>query len=239
MTDSIVIERRFRGPQASGNGGYSAGLVARPLRQPAEVTLRKPPPLDRPIRLVTHDGRAEAYDGDMLVAEGVAIDSVDLEPPRTVTYDEAEGAAASYAGLSEHLFPECFTCGPARVDGDGLRVFSGPLGPGLVAAPWTPHPSVAGDDGVVPLPVVWAALDCPSAWAGDIGPGRPAVLGRLAVEQRQQVRAGEPLVVLGWLIEDLPRKYLAGSALMSTSGEVVAVGRATWVQIDPAAWSAG
>lgn len=234
----IVIDRRFRGPSTSGNGGYSAGLVAQALPQPAEITLRKPPPLDRPLRVSVDDGEVAAYDGEALVAEGRAVDAVGLTPPRTVTYDEAERAAASYAGLTEHIFPECFTCGPARDPGDGLRIFSGPVEPGLVAAPWTPHASLAGDDGVIPLPVVWAALDCPSAWAGEIGPGRPAVLGRLAVEQHRPVRADEPLVGLGWLVEDLPRKYLAGSALLTPGGDVVAVARATWVQIDPATWSA-
>ena len=39
-------------------------------------------------------------------------------------------------------------CGPDRAEGDGLRVFPGPVaGRGLWAAPWTPDPSVAGADG--------------------------------------------------------------------------------------------
>lgn len=231
MTESIVIERRFRGPSESGNGGYSAGLVAGAVPQPAEVTLRKPPPLDRPLRLTVDGDRVEARADDELIAEGGPAGALDLEPPRTVGYDEAERAAASYAGLQAHIFPECFTCGPAREPGDGLRLFTGPVEPGLVAAPWVPHESVGDPDGTVPLPVVWAALDCPGAWAGEIGEARPAVLGRLAVDVRRPVRAGEPHVVLGWALDEQPRKFLAGSALLDAEGAVLAVGRATWVRI--------
>jgi len=37
----VVIARRFCGPPDTGNGGYSAGLLAQSLRGPIEVTLRK------------------------------------------------------------------------------------------------------------------------------------------------------------------------------------------------------
>ncbi|HEY3542877.1 MAG TPA: ASCH domain-containing protein, partial [Gaiellaceae bacterium] len=52
LTD-LVIAARYRGPARSGNGGYTCGLVAGLLGgSDVEVTLRAPPPLDRPLRIV-------------------------------------------------------------------------------------------------------------------------------------------------------------------------------------------
>ena len=47
---AIVIDRRFRGPAESGNGGYACGVFAR--GEEAEVTLRLPPPLETRSRMV-------------------------------------------------------------------------------------------------------------------------------------------------------------------------------------------
>lgn len=237
MIETLIVERRFRGPESSGNGGYSAGLLAELLPQPTEVTLRRPPPLDRPMRTrerADGDGGVELLDDDTLVAEATTA-AVDLVPPATVSFDEAVQAAEQYAGLGTHPFPGCFTCGPARSPGDGLRIFPGPVAPGVVAAPWVPDESLCVG-GFVRLPVVWAALDCPGAWAGEVSEGRPAVLGRLAVDVRRPVAGGERLVALGWTLEDHPRKFLTGTALLTDAGEVCAVGRATWVRIG-AGWA--
>ncbi len=239
MAEHIVIDRQYRGPQKSGNGGFSAGLLAEAYGAPAEVTLRMPPPLDRPLDVLRTDDVVVLRDGDAVVAEARPAPSMaDLVPPRVVTVDEAAAASASYAGLDAHLFPECFACGPARAEGDGLRVFPGPAGDGLLAAVWRPDRSVAGDDGAVRSAAVWAALDCPSGWAGELSAARPAVLGRLAVDQRRAVEVGESLVVLGWPLEDQPKKFLAASALVDPDGAVVAVAKATWVRIDATKWTA-
>ncbi|HVE64710.1 MAG TPA: hypothetical protein VNB94_13040 [Mycobacteriales bacterium] len=239
MTETIVVDRRYRGPDQSGNGGWSAGLVASALGGPAEVTLRMPPPLDTPLEVRRTDAGVTVHHGGRVVAEGVP-GAAGIEAPRVVSLDEARAATRAYGGFTAHLFPGCFTCGPERAEGDGLRIFPGPVqaGPveaGLVAAPWTPHASVADDDATVSVPAVWAALDCPGAWGSDMSAGRPAVLGRLAVDIRRRPRTGEQLVVLGWAIEDLPKKFLAGSALQTADGEVLAVGLATWVRI-PLDW---
>jgi hypothetical protein len=46
MAEQVVIDKRFRGPRDSGNGGYSCGALAGFLEgQAAEVTLRLPPSL--------------------------------------------------------------------------------------------------------------------------------------------------------------------------------------------------
>jgi hypothetical protein len=49
---SIAINRRFRGPPTSANGGYVCGLVANVIGGSGEVTVRAPPPLDQPLEIV-------------------------------------------------------------------------------------------------------------------------------------------------------------------------------------------
>src|SRR6185436_9559900 len=51
----LTIDPRYRGPDTSGNGGYTCGLVAAHVAGDAEVTLRLPPPLGRPLRVEPRD----------------------------------------------------------------------------------------------------------------------------------------------------------------------------------------
>ena len=72
MADTFMVEKRFCGPPESGNGGYVCGLLARYVIGDAEVTLRRPPPLERPLTIDrTSDGGAVARDGTDIVAEAV------------------------------------------------------------------------------------------------------------------------------------------------------------------------
>src|SRR5215210_7740547 len=49
----VVIERRYNGPPDSGHGGWSAGQAAVLTGAPVvEVTLRRPPPLERALSVV-------------------------------------------------------------------------------------------------------------------------------------------------------------------------------------------
>lgn len=237
MSQQIVIDRRFRGPETSGNGGYSAGLLAEAYGAPTEVTLRLPPPLDRPLAVFSDGDTILLRDDDAVVAEGRAAPSLgDLVPPRAVGLDEAADATHRFAGHAAHLFAGCFVCGPGRAPGDGLRIFPGPVGDGLLAATWSPDPSMSNDGDAVRVAAVWAALDCPGGWAGELSEARPAVLGRLAVDLRRTPVVGEQLVLLGWPLEDHPKKFLSGSAVLDADGAVVAVAKATWVRIDATKW---
>ena len=66
---SLVIDRRFRGPPNSANGGYVCGCLARHVAGDAEVTLRAPPPLERPLDVLTKaDGAIELRENDRLLA---------------------------------------------------------------------------------------------------------------------------------------------------------------------------
>ena len=48
---TLSIDRRFCGPPGSGNGGYTAGRLAALIGDPAEITLRRPPPLETEMRV--------------------------------------------------------------------------------------------------------------------------------------------------------------------------------------------
>ena len=47
----LRLGERFCGPPATANGGYACGAIAELLGDGVEVTLRRPPPLGRPLRL--------------------------------------------------------------------------------------------------------------------------------------------------------------------------------------------
>jgi hypothetical protein len=221
----LVIDRRFRGPAGSGNGGYTCGIVAAAVGAD-EVTLRLPPPLDRPLTVAG----TEVRDGDALVAEARPVE-LDLAPPRTVAVEEARAAEARYAGDVDHPFPECFVCGPARDPADALVLRPGPVdGERLVATVWRPHAGLAGDDGVVRPEFVWAALDCPGAFAVELLGRGTRVLGRLAVRIDSLPRAGDEHVVVGWPLGGEGRRQDAGTALLDAGGRLLAVGRATWIE---------
>ena len=65
----LRLGERFCGPPATANGGYACGAIAELLGGGVEVTLRRPPPLGRPLRLRVGDGGAVVHLGDELVAE--------------------------------------------------------------------------------------------------------------------------------------------------------------------------
>jgi hypothetical protein len=230
----VLVSSRFCGPPDSGNGGYVSGLVAEHVEGQAEVTLRLPPPLNRPLS-VDRDGTAVVVrDGDRVVAEaGPGVVDVDVPPP--VGFDEAVEASAFYPFADGgHPFPTCFVCGPGRPGRDGLGLFAGPVpGRGVAAAPWVPDAALAGPDGVLPVELAWAALDCPS-WFGAYCFDRTlgtAVLGRMAADVHTPPRAGGPYVVGGWLRERDGRKVHTASALWDDTGNTVAVARATWITV--------
>ena len=217
----MIVPGRYNGPPESANGGYACGLVAGLLGGVVEVTLRLPPPLDRELEVVRHDGRVEIRDGDAVVAVAERA-SVDEEVPEPVAVEAAEEASTRYEGFVHHAYNTCFVCGPERED--GLRVYAGPVEgrPGLLAAPWTPGEDVGPE-------LVWAALDCPSGWAVDDFQREGVLLGRMAARIDRLPEPGEPHVVLGWRIGEDGRKRYAGSALLTADGEVLARARSTWL----------
>lgn len=230
MSQEIVINRRFRGPPNSANGGYACGVVGEGIEGDATATLRRPPPLDVPLSLVGDPAQSRLFDGEDLVGEAVA-DSLDIVVPAGPDFETALAASRGYAGFDSHPFPTCFVCGPERDPGDGLRIFPGHLdGSVVVAAPWQTDESLSGADGLVHRRHVWAALDCPSYFGLDDAP--TALLGRLTARIDRLPAIGEPLVAIGWPMGGEGRKHYAGSALLDAAGEEVAAAAATWIELD-------
>src|SRR5688572_24432051 len=132
MPEPVVIDRRFRGPPASANGGYTCGLVAAAIEAPAaEVSLRKPPPLERELLLEPGpDVRLVDPDDGSVVADGRPLDGLDLEIRQAPPLDAALAADSSFPYYDDHAFPGCFVCGPDRDEGDGLCIYPGPIGDG-------------------------------------------------------------------------------------------------------------
>ena len=218
LARGLVIERRFRGPDDSGNGGYSAGLFARAFGgADVEVTLRLPPPLETPLDV---DADGCVRHGDAVVAE-VRPGEIGIAPPASVSWAEAVTAQAPDL---ESPFPHCFVCGHARGD-DGLHIHAGSVERhGVHAAPWTVRDDTVGPE------FVWAALDCPGAYAtGVLGRGT-VVLGQLTARVDRVPGPGEECVVVGWHIGSEGRKHAAGTALFAASGELLGLARALWIE---------
>ena len=249
---TVTIPAAYNGPDGVGNGGYSAGVLAARLSGvggPAvRVTLRNPVPLERALHLTQNpdnDGLSltdpDAKEKARTVAEAETADMAGVEdsvPGAPVTVSEAQGAEARYPGHTEHPFAHCYSCGPTREEGDGLRLFPGtvrteqnPDGGGTtVACTWTPHPVLDDGTGHTDLLQVWAALDCPGGWSSDIN-GRPIVLGRMTARVAAAPRIGSTHIVTGHLHAVDGRKILTGSALYDGTGRPLAWARATWIAL--------
>jgi hypothetical protein len=165
-----------------------------------------------------------------------------------VSPDEARAAGPSFAGLTSHPFPTCFSCGTGREPGDGLRIFPGrvadaPAEDGepprpRVAATWTPDKTVAEDyhsytaeQPLASLPVTWAALDCIGGWAGDLD-DRLMVLARMTARLDSLPVIGEEHVLVGMGRGQEGRKTWTSSTMYDADGRVVASAEHLWIAVD-------
>jgi hypothetical protein len=229
--ETITVPGRFNGPLQSGNGGYTAGVIAGHLGGVAEVSLRSPVPLDEPLTLVEEDGGARVLAGEGLVAEARAVPGIAIEVPPSVGVEEARRARERYRGLDHGTFSRCFVCGLDREDSFG--VFAGEVeGRQVVASTWTPPAWAAGPSGALRPEFVWAALDCPTYFAAHLGQELTAsMLVRQTAEVTGDVVPAEEHVVVSWPIEQERRKRLAGCAVLSAAGETLA--RAEVLLVEP------
>ena len=236
VSESFVVPARFCGPPHSGNGGWVSGHLAALVeteegqgRGAVTVRLRTPPPLDTEMDVTrADDGTVELWDGQTLVAQAISAEPLSAAgTPTPVSFATAAAAGPAYEGLAEHPFPTCFTCGTERDPADALCLHTGPL-PGhesLRAAAWRPLE--------VTPEIVWAALDCPGAWASGIA-GRAMVLGTMTAQVHALPRVGEECVVMAWPRGQEGRKFLSGTALHAADGHLLAQAEAVWIAVDPA-----
>jgi hypothetical protein len=229
--ETVIIARRFRGPPESGNGGYSCGVLGSLLGGSAEVTLRSPPPLDRPIDVErTGDGVRATADGSLIAEARPA--ALALDAPPSPGFEEATEASKRFPWRENHVYPTCFVCGPKRLPGDGLCLYPGAVaGRDIAAAPFVPDATLVDERGRLRPEIAWAGLDCPS-WFGfqcfSAFDGA-VLLGRLAARIDQLPRVGDRCVVVGWSLGRDGRKIRCGSAIYSEDGAPLAVGEATWI----------
>jgi hypothetical protein len=228
----VLIPRRFNGPPASANGGYTCGLIARYVGGPAAVSLRSPPPLDTALQLTRGpDGEIVLRHRDLLVAEGGPADPLDLEPPVRPTVAQARESLRRHPWLNgRHPFSDCYVCGAGRHDGLGLHFGDLRGHPGVTAALLVADETVPHDArGLVPE-IAWGALDCPSyvpaLWEADV----PSLLAWMHAEVLEPIPLGEPIVATGWLLGAEGRKHYTASALLSADGQLLARARHLWVR---------
>ena len=145
---TVVIDPQFNGPPGSGHGGYSCGCAAALVGGvAAEVTLRRPPPLGVVLDVAREGPAASLLHGGQVVASARPAE-LELSGPPPVGLQHAAAAATRFAWEHDHPFPTCFGCGPERDASDALCLFTGPVGDGRFAVPWTP-PAWVGQDGAV------------------------------------------------------------------------------------------
>jgi hypothetical protein len=220
----LTLPRRYRGPLTSANGGYACGQLAAFVEaDEVAVTLRLPPPLDTPLAVVRDAGVVRLLDGDALVAEACS-GSVDVDPPEPVAADAARAAHERHVRGADAEFNECFVCG---VRGDGLELRVGPL---AGREPLHAAPIVLGE---ASPQIVWAAIDCPGAYAvGTEGRG-DIVLGRMTARVHRVPDGGEECVVAAWPLGEDGRKLFAGTALFAGDGELLALAKQVWIAPRP------
>jgi hypothetical protein len=187
-----------------------------------EVTLRRPPPLETPLRVRRDRDEILLLHGHAVVAEARPA-SVRLVPPAPVSLEEAEDACTRHVRVGNPVFRECFVCG-VRDEDDGLGIYVGAVAgrEPLHAAPWIVREAAPE--------IVWAAIDCPGAYSvGADGRGE-IVLGRMTARVLRVPEAGERCVVTAWPLGEDGRKLFAGTALLAESGELLALARQTWIE---------
>jgi hypothetical protein len=220
MQMDVTFPHHFRGPLTSANGGYACGRLAAFVdADEVEVTLRLPPPLDRPLAVEAAADGVRLFDGEALVAEARPA-AVEIDAPAPVTVSVAEASREQHTRGWNTEFNECFVCG---VREDGLELAVGPV---VGREPLHASPIVLPEA----LPeIVWAAIDCPGAYAvGAEGRG-DIVLGRMTARVHRVPDAGAQCVVTAWPLGEDGRKLYAGTALFAEDGELLALAKQVWI----------
>lgn len=230
LAASVKVPASRCGPPGMANGGWVCGTLAAHLGPgPVEVTLHAPTPLDTPLAVGAADDEATLSHDGRLLASAVRS-TVPVRPVAPVAWADAEAAAPAFPGHRDHPFPTCFVCGTERAEGDGLRLFPGPVAsaPGRFAAVLAPQPAHAGEDGRLSAAAVWSALDCPTAWV-HATPGAVALLGRLRADVRGPLRVGETYIVVAESAGRDGRKAFGRASVYRPDGRLMAASQAVWI----------
>ena len=228
----IRIPAQFNGPPDSGNGGYAAGCLAAFIDGPAMVELRAPVPLEIDLPVSETDKGLEIHhEGQLVMRASRALP--ELAPPPFPGLALAERGHETFPAADEHGIPRCFVCGPLREQGDGLCLFTGRLEEtGTALDVWTPLDVFGDGNGHVRPEIIWAALDCPSAFAIDDADNL-MLLGRITARIDKKLPIGQPVIVVGWQARRDGRKHFAGTALFAEDGSLLAQADTLWIELKP------
>lgn len=240
-TTELIIDARYNGPRGLGNGGYIAGALAAFVSGDAEVRILKGFPLVTPLAIQRHtDGSASCHLGDEELGRARPI-ALDLAVPPPPSLSAARAATERFRCIHVSDPRGCYVCSPKRSPGDGLRLLCGPLMPeesasAAVAGVWRPDAELADGAGRIPSRLVWAALDCPGAYAiAALAPdaGRQ-LLGTCAASLKQPLNAGESYILSSWQIAPPEgRKRFMGVAMHDVAGELKACAWQIWIDAGP------
>ena len=238
----VRVERRFQGPERSGNGGYVAGLVGTALAGKIgpdvvpKVTLRMPPPLEKELELTADADGARLRMGTAWWPRPCRSTATSWRTRRsTRSCRKRPGWRRRRTAGSRIIRFRRASCA-GRPTRRGLQLKPGPVGDGRTACTWKPAADLARHDGLVDEIFLWSALDCPGGWTIDLE-GRPSVLGQLTACIDARPQAGEECVALGRYLGEDGRKTFTASTLYDADGRVLARARHTWITVDPAAFN--
>lgn len=234
--ERLRLPADHHGPDRVGHGGVTAGALAAHLPDgPVEVRLERAAPLGVDLTVEVDGDRARLLDGDEQIASARVAERSDGQAPAFVPLDVAH---AVHGGMrASNPFPSCFGCGHDRDGGlriepgrhpDGGRV-TGVFDPGRA-----PRDTVFAEAGVrLGSVYVWAALDCPGAFAIIAAEGATAILtAALTVEILAPVPRDAQTVVVGRVDGRDGRKIRASTALWSADGRLLAHARQLWIETD-------
>jgi hypothetical protein len=234
MSPTISVAKRFCGPPNSGNGGYTCGLISKAMHVPADITIRRPIPMETELSIHENGEHVRVMNREELIAEAAPLIFAASVPNEPITFKGADYASANSPAFHNHPFPTCFTCGPDRAEGDGLRIFPGKWQGNsreYFAAPWAPQSDLADRSGYIREEIIWAAMDCPTGFAAGFPWAGTLVTGRLGAHLVAPVRAGEKCILLSWPTGQEGRKHFAECVLLGEDGTVRAESRATWIKL--------
>ena len=237
---TVTIPAKYCGPPNSGNGGYMCALVARCIEGIAQVYLRAPAPLEKPLTVDLLPGnRALMRDGETVLAEG-SPGYLDERPPPAPTWEVAVAASLRSPMRTYHPYPTCYGCGPERARDDGLRIFTAqegtlPTGFGI----WEPNEALGATGQSVDEKIVWIALDCgtgilPVVPAREMfGQKARVMTGMMTARFDRPVIIGNRYTTRSWLTATEGRKLHLGSAIYDATGVPVASSQSLWFALPP------
>ncbi len=185
------------------------------------------------MQVLIEERQLALNNGNEIVAEG-RVGDLDIKPPKPPSFEMAVDSSHHYIGFHKHQFPTCFVCGPDRNEGEGLRIFAGPVpGREMVAAPWIPGKELADSNGLVRSEFLWAAMDCPGYFAIAGHHPNAMLLGRMSARIVERVPIGTKVIVTSSKIGQEGRKANAITALHSENGTLLSYARSVWIEISP------